>query len=149
MAGNPVEYGYEARHADPFRFDRATVPDATTLDVVARAADVSQDDIERLNPQYVRGMTPPGRTSTVRVPEGRGPAFELNYASIPPNERVTFVEHRVTEGETLSSIAARYGIRVTEIRAANPEVRARYLQIGALLTVPVAPSARRAIPAGS
>jgi len=127
----------------PFRFDVVRVPDATTLDVVARAAGVPQSDIERLNPEYVRGMTPPGRESQLRVPEGQGPAFEAAYAAIPPEERVSFVEHRVSQGETLSHIAVRYGIRVADLEAANPGIRARYLRVGRILTVPVAPSARR------
>jgi peptidoglycan lytic transglycosylase D len=129
--------------ADPFRFDRVSVPDATTLDVVARAAAVPQQEIEDLNPEYVRGMTPPGRRSELRVPEGTGAAFTAAYALIPPEERVTFVEHRVVAGETLSHIARRYGVRVADIEAANPKVRPRYLKVGALLTVPVAPSVRQ------
>jgi LysM repeat protein len=70
------------------------------------------------------------------------------YALIPPDERVSFVEHRVANGETLSHIALRYGIRVAELQAANPNVRPRALRIGALLTVPVAPSVRSAAQTG-
>ncbi len=144
VAGSPALYGYDAPVSAPFRFDPVSVPDATTLDVVARAAEVPEAEIVRLNPEFVRGLTPPGRTSTLRVPEGRGPTFVLNYARIPAEERVTFVEHRVTQGETLSHIAVRYGVRVADLRAANPDVRPRFLRIGAVLTVPVAPSVRRA-----
>jgi len=125
-----------------FAFDDVNVPDATTLDVVARAAEVSLDEIERLNPQFVRGMTPPGRSSGLRVPRGQGAAFASNYAAIPPEERVTFVEHRVAAGETLSHIAVRYGVLVADINAANPGIRPRFLKIGTVLTVPVAPSVR-------
>lgn len=142
VAANPGAHGHEAAPHAPFRFDAVSVPDATTLDVIARAADVPQTEIERLNPQFVRGITPRGRESAVRVPEGRGAAFEAAYALIPADERVTFVEHRVASGETLSHIALRYGIRVADLQAANPSVRPRSLRIGALLTVPVAPSAR-------
>lgn len=145
VARDPASHGYDAPTTDPFRFDRVAVPDATTLDVVARAASVPQREIERLNPEYVRGMTPPGRRSELRVPEGRGAVFEAAYALIPPEERVTFVEHRIVAGETLSHIARRYGVRVSDIEAANPRVRPRYLKIGALLTVPVAPTARSSL----
>jgi membrane-bound lytic murein transglycosylase D len=145
VASRPEVYGYErAAATEPFVFDAVTVPDATTLDVVASAAEVTLGDIERLNPQFVRGMTPPNRPSELRVPQGRGPTFERNYAEIPPAERVTFVEHRVEEGETLSHIAVRYGVLVADLDAANPGLRPRYLRIGTVLTVPVAPSARRA-----
>ncbi|MGE0159435.1 MAG: transglycosylase SLT domain-containing protein [Gemmatimonadales bacterium] len=136
---------HEPKEHPPFRFDAVTVPDATSLDVIARAASVEQEEIERLNPQFVRGMTPPGRVSAVRVPEGKGPEFIAAYALIPVNERVSFVEHRVASGETLSHIALRYGVRVADIQAANPSVRPRYLRVGTLLTVPVAPSARTTV----
>jgi membrane-bound lytic murein transglycosylase D len=141
---DPGAHGYEAALVDPFHFDEVKVPDATTLDVVARAAGVSQGDIERLNPEYLRRMTPPGRTSTLRVPQGHGEAFTVAYAQIPPGERVSYVLHRIAEGETLSHIALRYGVRVADIEDANPGVRARFLRVGRTLTVPVAPGARSA-----
>jgi membrane-bound lytic murein transglycosylase D len=149
VAGQPAAYGYEPIESTPrFLYDPVTVPDATTLDVVARAATVSLDEIEWLNPQFVRGMTPPGRPSGLRVPEGTGATFERNYAEIPAEERVTFVEHRVEAGETLSHIAVRYGVLVADLNAANPGLRPRYLRIGSLLTVPVAPSIRGAASSG-
>ncbi|HUF75263.1 MAG TPA: transglycosylase SLT domain-containing protein [Longimicrobiales bacterium] len=145
VAGDPEGHGVEPTFVRAFRFDEVSVPDATTLDVVARVAGVSQAEIERLNPEYVRRMTPPGRRSTLRVPEGHGAAFEVAYALIPANERISFVMHRVAQGETLSHIAVRYGVRVADIEAANPGIRPRYLRVGRTLTVPVAPSARRAV----
>jgi membrane-bound lytic murein transglycosylase D len=148
VAADPEAHGQEAAPHAPFRYDVVSVPDATTLDVIARAADVPQAEIERLNPQFVRGITPRERATTIRVPEGAGGAFVAAYALIPPDERVTFVEHRVARGETLSHIAIRYGVRVADIQAANPSVRPRALRIGTLLTVPVAPSARSAVQGG-
>jgi membrane-bound lytic murein transglycosylase D len=143
VASRPGSYGFRPPEAsEPFAFDDVAVPDATTLDVVAKAAEVSLDEIERLNPQFVRGMTPPGHASVLRVPSGKGDTFARNYAEIPPEERVTFVEHRVEPGETLSHIAVRYGVLVADLNAANPGIRPRFLRIGTVLTVPVAPSAR-------
>lgn len=149
VAGQPNVFGYEATPMDPFVYDDVIVPDATTLDVVALAAESSLQEIERLNPHFVRGMTPPGRRTGLRVPYGRGGAFERNYAEIPPEERVTFVEHRVEAGETLSHIALRYGVLVADLEAANPGLRPRYLRIGAVLTVPVAPRLRRVTSLGT
>ena len=144
VASDPAAHGYEVELGGPFAFDEVEVPDATTLDVVAKAAGASLDEIERLNPELVRGITPPGRAYRLRVPEGAGPEFTTAYALIPPEERVSFVEHRVASGETLSHIARRYRISVADLQAANPGVRPRYLRVGARLTVPLAPSARRA-----
>ncbi|MEJ2203934.1 MAG: transglycosylase SLT domain-containing protein [Gemmatimonadota bacterium] len=143
VASNPRGHGLGS--PDPptgFAFDRVTVPDATTLDIVAKAAGVSQAEIERLNPEIVRGITPPGQATELRVPPGTGPVFAEGYARIPPEARVTFVEHRVSKGETLSGIALRYGVRLSDLEAANPRVQPQRLQIGQRITVPVAPTSR-------
>jgi membrane-bound lytic murein transglycosylase D len=142
VASRPEAYGYQRPAHDPVAFDVVRVPDQTTLDVVARAAGVSHEEIVGLNHRFVRGITPAGRSVTVRVPEGRGGPFTALYALIPPEERVTFVEHVVIAGETLGGIAARYGVPAPEIEAANPGLEPRQLSVGATLTVPVAPSVR-------
>jgi len=137
VAQAPEAHGYTLPPHEPLVFDEVSVPDATTLDVVARAAEVTEAEIFRLNPAFVRGMTPPGRPVAIRVPAGRGATFELNYALVPPGERVSFVEHVVSDGETPSHIAVRYGISVSDLQAANPDVRPRRMRVGMRLTVPV------------
>ena len=144
VAGSPASHGYQVVESGGFDFEQVMVPDATTLDVVARASESTESEIARLNPEYVRGMTPPGRRVLVRVPPGMGPTFQKNYARIPRDERVSFVEHVVSAGETLGHIALAYGVPLADLRAANPLIRPRRLRIGALITVPVSPTARRA-----
>lgn len=138
VASRPEAYGYTAvRGGSPFDFDEVTVSDGATFDVLAGAAGVGEAEIRRLNPELYRGFTPPGVASVVRVPPGRGAAFETSFAEIPPDERMTVVEHAVAAGETLSHVARRYGVSVSDLRAANPDVRPRYLRVGSRLTVPV------------
>ena len=139
VAQSPERYGYPAVELDaPFRFDEVVVPDATTFDVLARAAEVEEQEIAWLNPELFRGFTPPGREVQVRVPAGQSHLFTANYAEIPPRERMTIVEHFVAQGETLSHIALRYGISLSDLQAANPDIRPRFLRVGARVTVPVA-----------
>jgi membrane-bound lytic murein transglycosylase D len=142
IAEQPDAFGHPRPPIARPGFDEVQVPHATTLDVVARAAGVPQDEVERLNPHIIRGITPADMSVTLRLPAGTGEQFTARYAEIPPEERVSFLEHRVAQGETLSHIALRYGIRVADLEAANPRVRARYLRVGTVLTVPVALSAR-------
>jgi membrane-bound lytic murein transglycosylase D len=143
VASDPTAYGIRTVEAvEGFEFDEVVVPDATTLDVVALAAGTTQVEIERLNPEVLRGITPPGRSTALRVPAGTGATFEEAYAKIPPSDRVTFVEHRVARGETLTHIALRYGVHLDDLKAANPRVKPRLLQVGQRITVPIAPRAR-------
>jgi len=139
VASRPEAYGFELPPPEAFVFDVVSVPDQTTLDVVGLAAGVPHAEIVRLNPQFPRRITPPDRRVTLRVPKGSGRTFRRIYPRIRPQDRVTFMEHEVRSGETLSQIAARYGVRVQEIEAANPRVRAHSLAIGFRLVVPVAP----------
>lgn len=138
VARDPEAYGVRApERLAPFGFDEVTVPDATSLDVVAGAAGVPEEEVVALNPQLVRRVTPRGRPATVRLPEGTGHRFELAYALIPPDERVTVTEHVVARGETLWEIARLYGIRLAELRGANPDVDPRRLRPGRRLLVPL------------
>ena len=143
VAQNPRRFGYDPPVPEPpFRFDEVPVPAATTLDVLAAAAEVDEAEIRRLNPELFRGFTPPGRAFSVRVPRGRADLFAVNYASVPAGERLTLVDHTVAPGETLSHIARRYGVSVSDLQEANPGIRARYLQVGARLTVPITLASR-------
>lgn len=143
LASHPEGFGLKAPEAmSPLAYDVVTVPDATTLDVVAAAAGVTEEEIRELNPQLLRGVTPRGRATELRVPAGRGGAFEAAYALVPPDERVTVTEHVVADGETLSEIAEQYGIRTAELQAANPRVQARRMRVGTRLVVPLVPRRR-------
>jgi membrane-bound lytic murein transglycosylase D len=149
IAKEPKRYGFDSLPAlAPFQFDEVEVTAATGLDVLARLADTTTAALVELNPQLYRGVTPPGREVTVRVPLGTGPHVALAWAGLPPSERVSFLDHRVARGETLSGIAARYHVSLQLLRAANPGVKPTRLSIGQRLTIPVSAAARRDVANG-
>ena len=144
IAKQPEQWGFDhIERWDPLRFDSVEVRDAVGLDVVARLADTTTDAILELNPQFVRRVTPPGRTVWVRVPPGHADSASARLAVLPPEHRVTFVEHLVARGETLGQIAQHYHVTVDLILSANRGVKARTLKPGRMLVIPtsgVAPS---------
>jgi LysM repeat protein len=81
----------------------------------------------------------------LKVPRGTGASFAEAYARIPPSERATFLEHVVASGETLTHIARDYGVSLDDLRAANPRIEPRRMQIGQRVVVPTGGSARRAL----
>jgi len=137
LARDPVSHGFEPIRPFPFLFDEVVVPDATSLDVIARAVGVTEAEIQELNPRYVRGFTPIGAERSVRVPLGTGASFLTAYAMIPPEERLSFLEHVVGRGETFSHIALMYGVGLPELQDTNGNVDPRRLQIGMTIVVPV------------
>jgi membrane-bound lytic murein transglycosylase D len=137
IAKQPEKYGFpKLEGIDALQLDSVIVPDATGLDVIARLADTTTAAIRELNPQYLRGVTPPRSTSVVRLPLGKGDSVSVRYASLPPKDRITFVEHVVTRGQTLGGIAKIYGVSTATITAANPGVKAKSLRAGTRIVVP-------------
>ena len=146
IAKQPQRYGFQPEPLPPLEFDEITVPDATGLDVIARLADTTVAALLDLNPQFVRGVTPPGRTVVVRVPRGHGTQVAERYDSLPVTERITFVDHYVSRGQTLSDIAKHYRVSVSLIENANPRLRAHALHVGQRIIVPMS---GRVVPASA
>jgi len=138
IAKQPARYGFaDIEPLAPLVFDEVAVSDATGLDVIARLADTTVEAVLELNPQFVRGITPPGRTVVVRVPRGRGTQVAARYDSLPVNERVTFVDHYVAAGQTLGDIARRYRVTVAMLQDANPSMKPHALRVGQRIVVPM------------
>src|SRR5207245_11121804 len=104
----------------------------------------------RRNAQFVRGITPPGRSVVVRVPRGLGTLVAQRYDSLPATDRVTFVDHYVSRGQTVSEIARRYHVSVAMLESANPRIKTRALRVGQRLIIPmsgrVVPSSAWSVP---
>lgn len=137
----PEAHGFEVTRAEALAFEQVAVPDAVSVDVLARAAETPQEVIERLNPHLVRGLTPVGVETPVRVPPGQGEVFARNWALIPESERISFLEHRIARGETLSAVAQAYRVRLADLQAANPRLNPRRLQVGQTVIIPRIPAA--------
>lgn len=76
IASDPEAHGYRTPPKQPFAFDRIRVEPGTRLSTVARAVGSSSAEIDRLNPEYLRGRTPSGGVTYVRVPVGSGEAVQ-------------------------------------------------------------------------
>lgn len=138
LAKDPRTHGLRARPHPTGTFDFGYVLDATSLDVVAEAADVPFDEILALNLHLIRGVTPPGVRYRVRLPPGRARLFTENYARVAPSDRVRSVLHLVRRGETLGQIARRYGTSISRIRTANDGLDPSRLLAGQRIVVPEA-----------
>ncbi|HYC30739.1 MAG TPA: LysM peptidoglycan-binding domain-containing protein [Gemmatimonadales bacterium] len=158
IAKQPEKYGFAVTPATPLVYDSIVVPTTTGLDVIARLADTTVAAIRELNPQYLRLATPPGVASVVRLPAGRGPTTVAAYTELPPEKRVTFIEHFVARGETMGGIARRYRVSQRLLAEANPKVKPSRMRPGQRLIVPTGGAissamARRmadpAVPAGT
>lgn len=127
IAKQPEKYGFPpVPKASPFAVDSVSMVGPTSLDVLARKAGIDRDAIAALNPQYLRGVTPPDPGPWwVRVPQGDGARAAEALAQLAPEERVPGLVHTVQKKETLRSIGRRYGLSVEELAQFNPGINPR------------------------
>jgi membrane-bound lytic murein transglycosylase D len=147
IAKHPERFGFHVEYEQPQEVDEVSVPDATDLRVVAKAAGISFEQLHDLNPELRRFCTPPGGW-TLKLPRGTREPFLAAYEKLAPAERLSFTEHRVERGEPLAKIARAYGVTEAAILRTNGIKSYRQISVGRLLVIPMA-GASRGMLAGS
>lgn len=142
MLLNPDQYGfYNIQIADSLTYDVGEVNDCVDLEVLAKCAETDVETLRELNPELLRGCTPPGVTGyRLRIPIGKKEVFAQNYALISPDEKKHWALHKVRKGETLASIAKKYGLSSSVLRETNSIKSNKKLSVGSSLQIPLTPS---------
>ncbi len=129
VAKEPGKYGLKVNYLPEYAYDSVQVGAATPLAAVAKAADASLAAIQDLNPEILRGITPPNQQFVVRVPTGHAEGFDSAYAALASSDRAAFTRSSVRKGETMNSIAQRAGVSVRSLawynRLLKPTKRGR------------------------
>lgn len=89
------------------------------LALVAELAETSIDEIYKLNPSFNRWATNPNGPHEVLVPLQQETLINNKLAQLPASQRIKWQEHQVKSGESLISIANKYGITTEQIKANN------------------------------
>jgi len=106
-----------------------------TLSTIALQYDTTIEDILALNPGLDPQLIQTGQVLLIPPAEGAVSTAEAGPTATP----ASFVIHVVAPGETLLSIAERYGVTVALIRAANPELPAGsdVIRVNQSLVIPI------------
>jgi membrane-bound lytic murein transglycosylase D len=137
IGADPVKYGFDIKPMDPLETERVTVDKATDLRVIAEAIGVPLEDLRGLNGQLLQMTTPPNDPDfELILPKGYSEAFAEKVAVMPDSERIRFLYHPVSKGETLSVIAKKYGTTVTALRQVNNLTAKSVLSVGQTLRIP-------------
>ena len=139
-------FGFSRDEIQPERwtpYERVTVPRATLLSQVAKAAEVTERQLLDLNPELRRSCTPP-RPFALKVPLGQGPVFARNWERVSEEAgQLAFAHHRVQRGDTLVAIARNYKVPLAAVQHMNGLRPGRRLRPGTELVIPLSPAARR------
>lgn len=85
---------------------------------------MSTETVRELNPELKRWCTPPDYPNyELKIPKGKKAVFHREFAKIPDDQRyaekAVSVRYRAAKGDTLQSIAQRFGVSQEEIVALN------------------------------
>ncbi|HEY6828711.1 MAG TPA: LysM peptidoglycan-binding domain-containing protein [Gemmatimonadaceae bacterium] len=123
IAKEPARYGMRIDPQPPFVYDSVRVGGATPLAAIAHASGTTVSQIQELNPQILRGMTPPRDSVLVRIPDGTAGSFATAFAALPKDERAATSTLESKKGQSLESIARKNGISARQLSAFNPKLR--------------------------
>jgi membrane-bound lytic murein transglycosylase D len=144
IAKDPEKYGFvDIDYQEPLRYEKVTVPAVTDLRLIAKACEVSVEEIKDLNPELLRWCTPPdSQAYEIRIPFGKKDLFLKNFEAVPRQDRFQFKTHIVRKGDTLGGIARLYRVALEPILELNRLKRSSLLSIGMNLIIPVPKDAR-------
>ncbi len=136
--------------ADPAAYDLeiASIPDEPVLTRVhvgsqidlaraAELADISLEELYRLNPAFNRWATDPDGPHELLLPLDKAADFSIRLAETDGEQRVTWQRHQIRNGETLGQIAQRYDTTVDVLRRVNG-INGHMIRAGHSLVIPVA-----------
>ncbi|MBW1784685.1 MAG: LysM peptidoglycan-binding domain-containing protein [Deltaproteobacteria bacterium] len=135
ILNDPKAHGFTLPPVDEeIQTEVVTINKQVSLKTMAQHIGMSYELLHELNPSLRRKITPP-RPYDLKVPAEKWPVLLAKLDNIPqwrppPVPVRTYVTHRVRRGETLSSIARRYGTSVRSIMASNHLRSSRYIKTG-------------------
>ncbi len=144
IAKDPANYGFaDVAYLPPIEFDTVIIPSRTDLDLVANLIGVSNETIRELNPGLRKWCTPPDYPQyELKLPKGKKELFLSAYQKVPAEERYTervaYASYRARKGDSVASIARRFGADPREVAAINRLKHSGKLR-GKLLKIPVNP----------
>jgi len=137
IAKQPQKYGFFPNYQQPIEYDVFTIDKCISIEAISAKTGIAIADLERLNPELLRGITPPGvKQYDFRIPKGMSDVLAMAYNNIPEEKPVTLSRHKVRRGDTLSSIARKYGVSVNTLVTANNIKKNKRIYIGQYLNIP-------------
>lgn len=117
---NPDIYGMPLRTiANEPVFTPVDIGSQLDLAKAAELADISTDELAKLNPGFKRGYTDPNGPHRLLIPINKADVFRQRLAKLPDSDRLQRQRHKIRRGDNLGLIAKKYGSSVYSIRQIN------------------------------
>jgi membrane-bound lytic murein transglycosylase D len=141
---NPQKYGFVLSTTEkPITIETVKVNKIMKLKDIAEKIEVSVEVLNLLNSELRYKITP-DQEYDLKLPKESLAKFNLVANEIPQSEkprflsvRTVFIKHRVKSGETLNSIASKYGVPASRIVSYNRLNPQKALVAGKRLAIPI------------
>lgn len=132
----PREYKIELPSIkDSAYFEMVEIKSQIDLNKIVEISNIKGEDFTRLNPAYRRSITPPRGSYNILLPLGSAEPLRELLATTDPKSWVPYTEYSVASGDTLSEIAQRFKISMTQLKIRN-NMGSDRLRIGQMLYIP-------------
>jgi len=137
LVANPARYGLEfSRILNEPYFVQISTGGQIDLEVVAKIAGISTEDLYTLNPAFHRWATDPTGPHRLLVPVDASEGLEQTLAQLTPEQRMRIEHYTVQHGDTVATIAHRFVTKPDVIRELNDLGPSDPLVIDTALRVP-------------
>ena len=141
IAKDPEKYGFGSiTYDDPVRFEEVQMPKGTLLKVIAKANSMDLAYLKSLNPEILRGITPPNLNNyAIKLPspvniEDFHKNLEMALSSEKKVKDVT--TYKVKKKDTLAKILKRYRLEQKDIYLVNDCEEGLKIKPGMVLNIP-------------
>lgn len=142
IAKNPERFGFEKiEYEEPIGFKKVKVKGGLPLKMIAKAAGIDALELRKLNPEILRGITPPSEESyAIRLPHSiEEEAFEKRLNSLLKESKVysNLRPHRLRKKESLASLLKTHGATYEDLAIVNGIEGCFRPKAGSLIYIPV------------
>jgi membrane-bound lytic murein transglycosylase D len=122
---------------DEVYFESVDVGSQIDLAQAAEMANITTDEMYRLNPAFNQWATDPQGPHRLLIPIAHIDRFKASLLELPPSKRVTWERYKIVAGDSLGKIANRFHVSVDLIRTIN-NIKSNRIRTGKTLMIPIA-----------
>jgi len=137
ISKNPAHYGFDVEYENPLEYETVTLDRPVRLRDLADRETVALEELRVLNPELRTDVTPRAPEGyELKVPTGARAGILAAFADAPTARPPALRRHIVLTGETVISIAKRFGVPPASLAAANGLSEPAKLKKGRVLVIP-------------
>jgi len=141
ISKNPEKHGFNVNPDPSYNWEIKKITKSVKVDDIAKCANVDKKVLLEYNPEILREyvLVEKGGSYDFRLPINYDSKFDSLFALIKESksEEVVFKKHKIKRGESLWSIAVKYGSTITAICEVNKLNRNKPIRAGKVITIPI------------